>query len=341
MSLYTGKERSREELAQVTRVKITEHQNIDQLIQDLPYMTNLEYLTVNRCIDEKNEAPFAIAISNLVKLRVLDLQYNNFTGRGSQMINNAVSTFEHIEVIWFQGREGSFGNQMTINNLKALVKATPLSEGSELPKERIGRYTYWKAGILMIQQMCISEMNLDDGAAIILANSFEIMVRMTTLYSYKNGFGPAGARELAMKLPNARALVYFSLAYNHIPEEWDGEWMNQWRRAKGMISVEMNMTGNSSMPSLSLRNLAQVTHVKITEHQDDIDQLIRDLPNMINLESLTLQRCLNDQNAAQFAIAIANLTKLKHIDLQYNNIGERPMARIIAVVRSLENLETF
>ena len=244
-------------MAQVRFVDIGDHQNLDNLIQDLPKMTNLEALTLRHCrID--NGICIAYAIANLGKLKHIDLQYNCIGERGWNALIPVFRALEEAALFYVQGREDSVGNQMSITNLKELVWPIPLSDRSELPKERIGRDIYWKAGILMIQVMNLSDMNLGDEGAIILANSFSIMERLTQLLFYNSGVGAVGARAFAMNLPNARVLEYLCLAMNYIPPECneDFDMMNQSRQAKGLnlITVDVrNQMRDESRQALELK----------------------------------------------------------------------------------------
>lgn len=254
--------RGDEDLPRVKSLIITSPRDLTAIIQDLPNMINLETLIIQNCgiDDDMMELHIAPAMKNLKKLKKIDFQGNNIGERGFKALISVIKHLLDVDDLELQRRymlcQGgvmkSVCNHMSIYNLKELVRPIPIPEHSPLPKVRIGRDIYLKAGILSIRLMCLSEMNLGDEGAVILAGSFSIMVSMQTLYFYRSMVGAKGARAFAMNLPNARVLNDLYLNGNCIPPEYDEEWMNRLRQEIGMNLVNVHLSDQHYMPSLSL-----------------------------------------------------------------------------------------
>jgi hypothetical protein len=251
MSYSERRRREDEALAQETSIEIKSYQNIETLLLNLPKMVKLESLTIQHCeIDDSKAVRLAAAIKNCKVLHHLDLQYNCIGEIGFTAIIEVVISLE-IRVLYIQGRVLSVGNQMSLGNLRRLLCKISLSPEKHPTlvsnpdwSVRIGKEIYWKVGIFSVRRMCLSEMNLGDAGATILANSFSFMVSLTTLFFYDNGVGAAGASAFIENLPKASALEYFNLSSNPIPQAYidQFEMINAARQEYGLSRMDFKLS---------------------------------------------------------------------------------------------------
>jgi hypothetical protein len=186
----------------------------------------------------------ANAMQNCVNITHVDVQYNRILERGFTALTIRVKVLK-IEVYWPQPGEG-YENRMNLSNLRELLRLPspiPLycSEFDTNKHVRIERQIYLKVGVLCVQSLCLSEMHMGDKGAVILANSFSIMVNLRILYFYRNEVGAVGANAFTRMLPNARVLRSFDLKGNSIPPEYSENRMNESRQAAGLEPVAVDL----------------------------------------------------------------------------------------------------
>lgn len=306
---YDPSRRGAADLAQVTEV-VMSHQSIDTLLQDLPKMVNLRRLVLQHCgIDDDKAILLSVALQNCKLLEELDLQYNCIGPPAIYIMDATVQRSQHIKTYYIQGRVVfiiqdcimSIGNQMTIDNLEDFLQPC--------------------AGHLSLQRMCLSEMNLGNEGATMLANHFPNMPNLNTLHFYRNGVSAEGADGFAKNLHLAAALKRLDLRWNCIPEECKQkfEWMNRFRLANGQNTVlvdldnqDLQRSEERAVQRRGYADLAQVTEV--TWIHQSIDDLLIYLPKMINLRRLVIPRCPIDAYD-RLEIAARNLKKLVCIDI--------------------------
>lgn len=202
-------------------------------------MFNLGYLQIqNSKIDDNLAISLAKAMENCVNIYLLDLQNNRIREKGFEVIISRVKTLK-IALLYLQG-----GNKMSISNLFELVKLPdPIEPNSlEISTVTISGQTFKKVGILSLKVMCLSDMNLGDEGALVLARNFEIMPCMEVLFFCQNEIGEEGATAFAQNLPKARALRYFSLCGNYIPLEYVKKIETVNRNRAGLPLVEINLS---------------------------------------------------------------------------------------------------
>lgn len=221
----------------------TEHFVVIVLL--LPRLSNLRELTLNYLnIDDDMAIGLANAMQNCVNITRFDVQYNRIQERGFAALTIRVRIMIII-LYWPQPGKG-YENRMSLNNLRELLRLP-----SPLPPYRlefdankhvmIERQIYLKVGVLCVQSLCLSEMHMGDEGAVILANSFSIMVNLRVLYFYRNEVGAVGANAFTRMLPNARVLGSFDLKGNSIPPEYSENRMNQSRQAAGLEPVAVDL----------------------------------------------------------------------------------------------------
>ena len=97
--------------------------------------------------------------------------------------------------------------------------------------------------------MCLSEQNLGDEGAIIVAEHFENLVQLETLFFYCNGVGEKGANSFAKFLPKIPSLENLNLSGNNIPKACyeKFERVNQFREVKLAKKVKIDLENQSSV----------------------------------------------------------------------------------------------
>jgi len=249
-------ERKREEdkaLAAQTEL-ILSHQSIELTLSLLPRMVNLTKLELQHCgLDDLMAIKLATAMINCKFITTFDIQYNRIGARGFKALISVTCRLK-IWLYFIQGLEGKVGNQIGCNNvLELLTLPSPinpnLSEKDAVNHVKIGTQIYLKVGVLCLWSMCLSEQNLGDEGATIVAEHFENLVQLRTLFFYRNGVGEKGANSFAKFLPKIPSLENLDLSGNNIPKACYEklERVNQFREVKLAKKVKINLENQSSV----------------------------------------------------------------------------------------------
>jgi hypothetical protein len=276
-------ERKREEervrdqaLAQQTSLEVTALtavQNMQNILQDLPKMTNLRSLKLQNCeIDDDLAVRLADAIKNCKRITFFDVQYNRIRERGFAALIPHMNLLE-IGLIYFQGKvkvsKTCVNNRMSVSNVRELLKLPPPADpnSSEFATIRLGGQIFPKVGVLSLQTLCLSEMNLGDEGAKTVASSFSNTVSLNTLFFYENAVCAEGASAIARQLPNAPALKNIHLSGNFIPPEYAEkfEMMNALRETTGLSRVKVGLAGQ-----------------RVPNNDEEANEIARKIPSMAN-----------------------------------------------------------
>lgn len=238
-----------EALARETTLSLRD-QSIKQSLILLPRMINLAILDLQRCgIDDEEAVRLADAMKNCKLLKIFDVQYNRIEARGFEALTDSTGKMT-IEILDYQGKIDGIGNKMNANCVaKLLTLPPPLEPNSpEVIKGecvKIERLYYPKMGVICLVSVCLSEQNLGDEGASVVASHTAGLVNLRTLFFYDNGVGEKGAKAFAGMLPGIPKLEYLSLSRNPIPQSCrkNFEEANQIRRKKGMPDVEVRLSG--------------------------------------------------------------------------------------------------
>lgn len=259
-------------------LEITVLINLQNTFLDLPKMINLRILVIQHCqIDDDLAVLLADSLKNCRHLTHVDLQYNRIRERGFAALI-IVLKLCIIVLIYGQGIEKklSLSNRMSVVNVIALLSLPePVHpSSSEMNPDiyvTIGIQIYPKIGVLSLQEMCLSEMNLGDEGATVVANSFSIMVCMIRLFFYHNAVGEEGATAMARNLPKARALRFLKLSDNHIPRDYEQKFeiMNKLREAVGLPRV-----------------LIDLDTIRKPNNDDEADEIAKNIPSMADGKEL-------------------------------------------------------
>lgn len=234
------------DLAVQTEYIIREPRPIDPIVLELPKMSNLIVFTLNYCnVDDNSATRLADAMKNCINITHFDVQYNHILEKGFTALIPRVNVLK-IATCFLQPGQG-YGNRMSLSNVvKLLELPAPVNPNSFVDRdhcERIGIQIYPKVGVVSLRSCCLSEMNLSDAGAIIVANSFPNLVNLELLYLYDSRIGDEGGNTLARMMPISAHLKSLHLWSNYLSPECNENFdiMNQLRQASGLNSVEVDL----------------------------------------------------------------------------------------------------
>lgn len=154
------------------------------------------------------------AITGLTDLPILDLQHNCIRDRGCHRIVVLVKILR-LRILFIQD-----GNKMSLITLRELLQLTFYIEYSYSEAFLHNGQKYMRIGIFYLEYLCLSQMNIGDEGAILLAESLWMMPNMIMLFFYENGVSEKGASAFLPNLHMMPILTYLSLARNLIPQAY-------------------------------------------------------------------------------------------------------------------------
>ena len=157
---------------------IMSNQSILLILIKLPRMINLTVLVLKHCyIDDNIAIHLADAMKNCLLLTSFDVQDNNIGPDGFGALIDATNNMKISNcLLQPDPTDGNrqTGNRIGHDNVSKLLKLPPpIYPNIAVNHMTIGARVYPKVGVLCLESLCLSEMNLGDKGAIIVAKHFE------------------------------------------------------------------------------------------------------------------------------------------------------------------------
>ena len=283
-------------------------------------LKGLKYLKISSII---NMLSFGSVLRNLRNLKALNLEENNLNSKDCEALSEGISNCLQLESLNLKGNPMNSGLKYIIqilNKLKNLrylnLTNTGLSDADKLTSEFCKKLK----NVPELSYLILDSNDLSNEGMDFISNHLKEIKKLSVLSLMNTNISTLAAIQLARNIVYLKQLQQFDIGFNSkISSEALKDIIISLSNLKSIIKLKLNGT------NLNL---------------DCIMVLTSEFELFKNLESLNIGNInVNEENIIKkFAQGLKNLSSLKKLDLQNNNLSDEDVYHLSLSLRNLPNL---